>query len=219
MVDIWWYGQSCFKVKGKNASVVLDPYDHEFTGLRTLKIDSDIVCVSHDHQDHNNTQVVKGTAENRTPFIISGPGEYEISDVNIVGIESFHDDKNGEERGKNTIYHVEIDEVNIIHLGDLGQKKLTQEQAEALSACDILLIPVGGIYTISARDAPDIIAQIEPKIVIPMHYKFAGLKFDLDDLSKFLTVMGKEKIEPVSKLSISREKLPEEVEIAVLEKQ
>ena len=101
----------------------------------------------------------------------------------------------------------------------MGQKKLTQEQVETLSTCDILLIPVGGIYTISAKDAPDIIAQIEPKIVIPMHYKLAGLKFDLGDLSKFLTFMGKEKIEPVFKLSVSRDKLPEEVEIAVLEKQ
>jgi len=219
MVDIWWYGQSCFKVKGKNASVVFDPFEAEFVGFRLPKIDSDIVCVSHDHKDHNNAAIVKGSAESHPPFVISGPGEYEISSVNIVGIESFHDDKNGEERGKNTIYHVEIDEVNIVHLGDLGQKKLTQEQVETLSTCDILLIPVGGIYTISAKDAPDIIAQIEPKIVIPMHYKLAGLKFDLDDLSKFLTVMGKEKIEPVSKLSISRDKLPEEVEIAVLEKQ
>ena len=219
MVDIWWYGQSCFKVKGKNASVVFHPFEAEFVGFRLPKIDSDIVCVSHDHKDHNNAAIVKGSAESHPPFVISGPGEYEISSVNIVGIESFHDDKNGEERGKNTIYHVEIDEVNIVHLGDLGQKKLTQEQVETLSTCDILLIPVGGIYTISAKDAPDIIAQIEPKIVIPMHYKLAGLKFDLDDLSKFLTVMGKEKIEQVSKLSISRDKLPEEVEIAVLEKQ
>lgn len=219
MVDIWWYGQSCFKVKGKNASVVFDPYEGEFVGLRAPKLDSDIVCVSHDHKDHNYAAAIKGSIDNQPPFVISGPGEYEISGVNIVGIESFHDDKEGLERGKNTIYHVVIDEVNIVHLGDLGQKKLTQEQAETLSNCDILLIPVGGIYTISARDAPDIIAQIEPKIVIPMHYKLAGLKFDLDELAKFLTVMGKEKIEPVSKLSVSREKLPEEVEIAVLAKQ
>src|SRR3989344_4572716 len=230
MVDIWFYGQSCFKVKGKSASIVFDPYSEEFTGLPKLKLEADIVCVTHDHKDHNNVEAVSGASEknepsgpgappDRRPFVISGPGEYEISGVNIVGIDSFHDDKNGEERGKNTIYHVVVDEVNIVHLGDLGQKKLTQEQAEALSTCDVFLIPVGGIYTISAKDVPEIIAQIEPKIVIPMHYKLAGLKFDLDDLSKFLTVMGKEKIEPVSKLSISFEKLPEEVEIAVLEKQ
>ena len=219
MVDIWWYGQSCFKLIGKSASVVFDPYDSEFCGLRLPKIDSDIVCVTHDHKDHNNAAAIKGYTDSQSPFVISGPGEYEISGVNIVAVESFHDDKNGEERGKNTIYHIVVDDVNIVHLGDLGQKKLTQEQVEALSTCDILLIPVGGIYTISARDAPDIIAQIEPKIVIPMHYKLAGLKFDLDDLSKFLTVMGKEKIEPVFKLSVSRDKLPEEVEIAVLEKQ
>jgi len=219
MVDIWWYGQSCFKVKGKNASVVIDPYNPDSTGLSPLKLEADIVCVTHDHGDHNNAAVVKGVRENQTPFIISGPGEYEISGVNIVAVDSFHGDKDGSERGKNTIYHLEIDEVNIVHLGDFGQKKLTQEQAETLSTCDVLLIPVGGTYTIGAKDAPDIIAQLEPKIIIPMHYKLEGSKLDLEGVDKFLSAMGKEKLEVISKLSVSLEKLPEEVEIVVLEKQ
>ena len=227
MVDIWFYGQSCFKVKGKSASIVFDPYNEEFTGLPKLKLEADIVCVTHDHKDHNNVEAVSGASEknepsgpgappDRRPFVISGPGEYEISGVNIVGIDSFHDDKDGSERGKNTIYHIEIDEVNIVHLGDLGHKKLTQEQAETLSTCDILLIPTGGVYTIGYKDAPDIIAQVEPKIVIPMHYKLPGLKFDLDPVDKFMAAMGKEKAQPQSKLSISKEKLPQEVEIVLL---
>lgn len=218
MVDIWFHGQACFKVKGKSASLAFDPFSFDFTGLAPLKLDADIVCVSHEHEDHNFTQAVRGM-DDKEAFIIAGPGEYEISKVNIVGIDSFHDDKQGAERGKNTIYHVTVDEVNIVHLGDLGQKKLTQEQVEELSSCDILMIPVGGVYTIGARDAPDIIAQLEPKIIIPMHYKIEGLKFDLEPVSKFLQAMGKEKIEPQSKLSISKDKLPEEPEIVVLEKQ
>lgn len=218
MVDIWWYGQACFKIKGRASSVVIDPYNAEFTGLKPLKIEGNIVCITHDHQDHNEAAIVKGV-DGRQPFVINGPGEYEISGVNIVGIGSFHDDKQGAERGKNTIYLITCDEVNIVHLGDLGQKKLTQEQIESLANCDVLMIPVGGVYTIEAKDAPDIIAQIEPKIIIPMHYKTANLKFDLAPVDDFLKAMGKEKVEELQKLSISRERLPEEPEVVFLEKQ
>lgn len=220
MIDIWWYGQACFKIKGKNASVVFDPYDASYTGLSPLKLTADIVLISHDHQDHNNVGAVGASEEAReVPFVITGPGEYETSGVNIVGIGSFHDDKMGAERGKNTIYQVTIDEVSIVHLGDLGQKKLTQEQVEALSTCDILLIPVGSVFTISGRDAPDIVAQVEPSIIIPMHYKLAGLKFDLEPVDNFLAAMGKEKLVPQAKLAISRERLPQEPEVILLEKQ
>lgn len=219
MVDIWWHGQSCFKIKGKGATVVFDPYEPEFTGLSPLKLAADIVCISHDHKDHNSASVVGGVEEGKNPFVISGPGEYEISGVNIVGVPSFHDEKEGAERGKNTIYHATIDEVNFVHLGDLGQKKLTQDQVEELASCDVLLIPVGSVYTISGKDAGDIIAQIEPKIIIPMHYKIDGLKFDLEPVDVFLSAMGKEKLEPAPKLSISKERLPEEQEIVLLQKQ
>ena len=219
MVDIWWQGQACFKIKGKSASLVIDPFNSQFTGLKALKVDADIVCVTHDHGDHNDVASVKGTQEGREAFVIKGPGEYEISGVNIVGIPSFHDDKQGAERGKNTIYLITIDEVNIVHLGDLGQKKLTQGQIEELSICDVLMIPVGVVYTIEAKDAPDIISQLEPKIIIPMHYKIDDLKFPLVPVGDFLKVMGKENVEILPKVSISRERLPEEPEVVLLQKQ
>lgn len=219
MVDIWWHGQACFKVKGKGASLVFDPYDGDFTGLGKLKLNAEIVCISHDHRDHNNAAAVLPAEDEQPPFIISGPGEYEKLGVNIVGIKSFHDDEDGAQRGLNTIYQVMIDEVNIVHLGDLGQKKLSQEQVEELSSCDVLLIPVGSVYTIGGKDAGDIIAQIEPKIIIPMHYKIDGLKFDLEGVDTFLSAMGKEKLEPVTKLSAARDRLPEEPEVVLLQKQ
>ena len=218
MVDITWHGQACFKIKGRIASVVVDPYESDFTGLKPLKLEADIVCVTHNHQDHNNTKAVK-TPDGQDPFVISGPGEFEKMGVNIVGVASFHDNSQGQERGKNTIYNITVDEMNIVHLGDLGQKKLTQEQVEQLSSCDVLLIPTGGTFTIEGKDAPDIIAQIEPKIVIPMHHKVEGLKFALDPVEKFLSAMGKEKQESQNKLSLSKEKLPEELELVILEKQ
>lgn len=219
MVDIYFYGQACFKVKGKTTSIVFDPYDDVYTGLPRLKVDADIVCVTHQHQDHNNSAVIKGALENESPFVISGAGEYEKKGINIVGVSSYHDDSEGRERGENTIYVAAVDGVNIVHLGDLGQKKLTEEQVSELSTCDVLLIPVGGVYTIEASSAPDIIAQLEPKVIIPMHYKLPGLKFDLASVDEFLKTMGKEGLEAVSKYSISQEKLPEEPEVVLLEAQ
>lgn len=239
MVDIWWYGQACFRVKGKSVSAVFDPYDPGFTGLGKLKLEADIVCVSHSHQDHNFVDAVSSPSggpfgpvsgseqsptlregpQDRRPFVISGPGEYEKSGVNVIGVASFHDDEQGAKRGKNTIYNMSIDGINVVHLGDFGQKKLTQEQVEQLSNCDVLLIPVGSVYTISGKEAGDIIAQIEPKIIVPMHYKLDGLKFDLDPVSVFLSAMGKEGLEPQGKLSVSRERLPTEPEVVLLQKQ
>src|SRR5579872_170923 len=180
MVDIWFHGQACVRVKGKNTTIVFDPYDPNFIGLSPLKVSADIICVTHEHGDHNNASAVNGVEDGKKPFVISGPGEYEISGVNIVGVPSFHDDKEGAERGKNTIYSVTVDDVNLVHLGDLGQKKLSQEQVEALSSCDVLFIPVGSVYTISGNEAPDIVSQIEPKIIVPIHYKLDGLKVPLE---------------------------------------
>ncbi len=218
MIDVTFYGQACIKIKGKNTSVVFDPYSEEI-GLKVPKLEADIVCVTHDHPDHNNAFAVKNPEGVGSAFKIDGPGEYEKNGVNIVGVASFHDDKEGLERGRNTIYNATIDEVNFVHLGDIGQKKLTQEQVEGLSNCDILFIPVGGVYTIEAKDAPDIIAQIEPRIIIPIHYKIEGLKYDLSEVKLFLEAMGKESLAPVSKLSITRDKLPEEPEVVLLEVQ
>lgn len=217
MVDIYWYGQACFKIKGKSTSVVVDPYSGEFTGLKEPKLEANVVCVTHSHQDHNNSSSVKGLEEGKGAFVISGPGEYEILGANIVGVDSFHDDKEGAERGKNTIYQISIDDVNIVHLGDLGQKQLTQAQVEELSGCDVLMIPVGGVYTINSKEAPGIIAQLEPKFIVPMHYKVDTLKFDLAPVEEFLKAMGKENVEKQPKLSVSADKLPDEPQIVILE--
>ncbi len=219
MTDVYFHGQACVRIKGKSATVVFDPYDADYTGLSPLKVAGDIVCVSHDHKDHNNVSAVFASEGQKSPFVISGPGEYEISGVNIIGISSFHDDKEGEERGKNTIYCATVDEITFVHLGDLGQKKLTEGQIEELSACDILFIPVGGVYTISAKEAADIIAAIGPKIVVPIHYKLPGLKFELEGVEAFLSTIGKEGLEAQAKLSVSKERLPEEPEVVLLQKQ
>lgn len=143
-MDISFLGHSAFKLKGKTASVVTDPYDPSI-GLKFPKTEADIVTITHDHLDHNAADQVGGN-----PFVISGPGEYEVKGIKIIGVPSFHDEKKGEVRGKNTIYNIKIDGLYICHLGDLGQTELGSEQSDAIGQVDVLLIPVGGFYTIDA---------------------------------------------------------------------
>jgi L-ascorbate metabolism protein UlaG (beta-lactamase superfamily) len=151
--------------------------------------------------------------------LIEGPGEYEVKGVFIQGIPSSHDDAEGKEKGQNTIYVFEAEDLRFCHLGDLGQKQLTDEQLEKIDKVDVLMIPVGGEYTIDSTGAQKIIAQIEPKIIIPMHYALPKLKIKLDDVAKFLKTMGKNSVVPQDKLIVKDSTLPKEgaMEIVVLE--
>lgn len=214
---ISWHGQSCFQIsssQGKNnkVSVVIDPFDKE-TGLKVPKLQADVVLVSHDHHDHNNVKAVSGD-----PFVIKDPGEYDLKGVFIQGIAGFHDDSQGSQRGRSTIYTIDTEEMRICHLGDLGQKELTSDQLDTINEVDILMIPVGGTYTIDANEATKVIAQIEPRTVIPMHYRIPKLKIKLDPADKFLKTMGIKKLEPLPKLTIKKKELPsEETEIILLQ--
>ena len=218
MAKISWAGQSCFQIsvsnsKDHSADIVIDPFD-EASGLKVPNFSADILLVSHDHHDHNNIKGVKGE-----PFIISGPGEYEVKEIFIKGIPSFHDDKEGKEKGKNTIYLIEAEGIKFCHLGDLGQKLLTDEQLEKIDGVDVLMIPVGGEYTISSTEAQKIISQIEPKMVIPMHYAIPKLNVKLDELAKFLKTMGEDSAAPQDKLTVKSSTLPKDgaMEIVVLQ--
>src|SRR4030042_6122084 len=205
-MEIAYLGHSSFKLKGRGASVITDPFGPS-TGLKFPKVEADIVTVSHHHHDHNAVDLVGGN-----PFVISGPGEYEIKDVKLVGVASFHDGKEGKERGKNTIFNIRIDDLYICHLGDLGQASFTSAQLEEIGQVDILLIPVGGTFTIDPAEAAKITASLEPKIVIPMHYFNPALKTKLEEAGKFLEEMGKENLAPQQKVVITKDKLPEETE-------
>ncbi len=208
-MQIIWHGQACFQItvlpkKNSQVNIVIDPFD-EAIGLRVPKLEANIVLISHDHHNHNNVKAVSGN-----PFIIDGPGEYEIKEIFIQGIPAWHDNCQGQERGIVTIYIIEVEELRLCHLSDLGQKELTSEQLEKIGEIDILMIPIGGIYTISTKEAIKIISQIEPKITIPMHYQLPKLKIKLDGLDKFLKTIGIKSIEPLNKLSIKKKDLSEE---------
>ena len=206
-MDITYLGHSSFRIKGKANTIICDPFDSS-VGLKYAKQEADIVTVSHDHGDHNNLDGVKDYKK-----VVSSPGEYEINGTSFFGIPSYHDDKKGAERGKNTIFVINIDGINICHLGDLGQKSLTESQLTAIGNVDILLIPVGGTYTISADEAVSIMQSIEPKIVIPMHYKTPQHEEKtygtLDTFEKFVSESGL-KSETLPKLSYKPGDLPEE---------
>ena len=216
-MQIIWKGQSCFQIitsQGKNnqVNIVIDPFD-ESTGLRVPKLEANVLLVTHQHADHNNVKAVAGN-----PFLIDNPGEYEVKGVFIKGISASHDSSSGKERGFNTIYTIESEDLRICHLGDLGQKELTPEQLDKVGEVDILMIPVGGVYTIGAKEAVKVMSQIEPNITIPMHYQLPKLKFKLEGLDKFLKTMGVKKLEAISKLSIKKKDiLPEEAKIVVLQ--
>lgn len=217
MAKITWAGQSCFQISVSNskdhqADIVIDPYDEKI-GLKLPNLSADILLVTHDHHDHNNVAGVKGN-----PLLINGPGEYEVKGVFIQGIPSFHDDLEGKDRGKNTIYTIEAEGIRFCHLGDLGQNQLNDEQLDKIGTIDVLMIPVGGTFTISSAEAPKVIGQIDPKIVIPMHFGLPKLKVDLDDVSKFLKAMGKNSSEEVDKLIVKVSTLPKDgqTEIVIL---
>ena len=196
--------------------MVTDPFDSSMVGFAFPKhIVSDIVTISHNHEDHNAVSQIEGS-----PFIVEGPGEYEIKGVGIIGTSSYHDGSKGSERGTNTMYHLEIDGVNIVHLGDLGCI-LTSDDIERLDGVDILFIPVGGGSTLDMNHVANLISELEPSIVIPMHYKTDKHNEkdfgDLQPVSSFLKIMGKEDVAPLSKFSVTKDKLPTEMQIVVLE--
>jgi len=223
-MQIIWKGQSCFQIisstgKNNHVSIIVDPYD-ESIGLRVPKLEADVLLVTHKHPDHNNIKAVSAvsSAESKNPFLIDGPGEYEIKEVFVQGIPSWHDDKEGKERGENTIYTIETEELKLCHLGDIGQKEITDEQLEQIGEVDILMIPIGGVGTISAKEAVNIMSQIEPKITIPMHYQIPKLNKKIDGVDKFLKAVGVKSVPPVSKLTIKKKDISEEeAKIIVLE--
>jgi len=218
-MKIIWHGQACFQIitqenKEEKVVIVIDPFSEEI-GLKLPKLEADILLVTHEHSDHNNIQAVSGK-----PFLINGPGEYEIKGIFIQGIPSFHDDSQGQERGRTTIYTVEAEQMCLCHLGDLGQKELTTDQLERIGDVDVLMVPIGGKYTISAKEAIKVMSQIEPKIIIPMHYKIPKLKTKLAGLNDFLKSLGIKSIEPANMLSIKKRNLSEEeAKIIVLKPQ
>jgi L-ascorbate metabolism protein UlaG (beta-lactamase superfamily) len=208
-MEITWRGHSCFLIKGKEQTIITDPC-HPDLGYRLGEPKVDIVTLSHFHPGHS---YIEGVSNN--PKQIKGPGEYEIGGTFITGIATFHDNKKGSLRGKNTIYVIELDDITLCHLGDLGHP-LDSHLVEELGDIDILFLPVGEVSTISIDMAIEILRQLEPSIVIPMHYKTEAFTGNLSPVSKFLDKMRIKWLEARPKLSITSSSLPTTTQTIVL---
>ena len=169
--EITWHGHSCFSVKDKSTgfTIVFDPFKPETGRLPKLEVQGDLVLASHGHFDHANVEAVaKWKAEKLVGFV----GERSIGDVRIRGVETFHDEASGRQRGSNSVYVVKLGDAVFCHLGDLGHT-LNEEQVSKINGfgrVDVLFIPVGGVYTIDPEGAVKVIKQLNPRIAIPMHY-------------------------------------------------
>ncbi len=209
-MEITWLGHSCFRIKGRDATLITDPYD-ESIGYSLGKPKANIVTSSHPHPGHGFVAGIGGL-----PKVVQGSGEYEISGVFISGIAAFHDSERGKRRGKNTVYLIEMDEIALCHLGDLGHV-LPSELVEELSNVEVLMIPVGGLSTIDAALAAEMVSLLQPRIVIPMHYKTDAVHFPFEPVSAFLKQMGLKGVSAQPKLSITKGGLPEGTKVVVLD--
>ena len=209
-MEITWLGHSCFRIKGRNATIVTDPYDASL-GAALGPLSADIVIASKQGPHHSYTDAAKGARK-----VLSGPGEYEISGVLITGIRTFQDEEKGVVRGKNTSFVIDMEDLRLCYLGQIGHVP-TSDQEATIGTVDVLLVPVGGKDSLNAKQAAETIRLIEPRIVLPMHYKVPQLKSQLDPLEPFLKEMGLAAQVPQPKLQVTATSLPPQMQIVVLE--
>jgi L-ascorbate metabolism protein UlaG (beta-lactamase superfamily) len=208
-MEITWYGRACFRLKGREATAITDPCPPS-TGFVAGKHDVDLLTISHDHKDHTYTRSITAG------LTLTRPGEYEYHGILATGVRAFHDGARGTERGENIVFAMEIDGVHVCHLGDLGHL-LTEDQLSELGPVDVLLVPAGESFTITPAEAAEVVAQVNPKIVIPMHYATDGASGDLQGPEKFLQEMAQ--AEPIHqpKAVVTASSLPDETQVVLLE--
>jgi L-ascorbate metabolism protein UlaG (beta-lactamase superfamily) len=211
-LEITWYGLSCFRLVERGlATVVTDPFESS-VGLPAPRLRADVITISHDAPGHNNVAAVKG--ERR---VIQSPGEYEIGGVFITGIPTAVGPGQGNGSRPNTLYLFDFDGLTVAHLGDLAHVP-SQSQIEDLGAVDVALVPVGGGGALTPAQAAEVISLIEPKIVVPMHYKTGKEGLKLGTAERFLSEMGLGKLQPLDSLKLSKSGLAEETQVVLLER-
>ena len=214
-MDIKYLGHSSFFIRTRDAKIVTDPFNPAAVGLKYPKTEADLVTLSHLHDDHNYREGIKGE-----PLFVDWPGEFEKNKVRVFGYQTYHDKKKGEERGLNTMFKFEADNLSILHCGDLGHL-LDDSTVEEIGSVDILLIPTGGFYSLTAQEAAKVVNEIEPSLVIPMHYQQPGMNQEifsnLQPVGDFLKEIGAEDTQAIDKLTIKKEDLnPEDLKVVVM---
>jgi len=215
-VKIKWYGHASFLITSEQGTkIITDPYEPGGFGgaiaYGPIPDEADIVLVSHDHGDHNYVQGLKGK-----PQVVKGVGSHKVKNVEFRGIAAYHDEKKGSERGANTIFCFTLDGTRLCHLGDLGYV-LSDPEAKQIGPVDILLLPIGGVYTVDPSQATQTAQKLNPKIVIPMHYKTPHCGFPLAKVEDF--TKGKAEVQVVkgSEVEVRGEKLPQAPQVLVLQ--
>jgi L-ascorbate metabolism protein UlaG (beta-lactamase superfamily) len=207
-LEILFLGHSAFRLRGRDVTVVTDPYPPQI-GFSMGKVSANIVTVSHESPNHSFVGGVQGN-----PRVVTGPGEYEIADVLIAGVATAQEPLKG---ALNTAYVLRFDDLAVCHLGDL-RSKLANQQLEELGDIDVLCIPVGGGNALDPTAAAEVVSQLDPRIVVPMHYHMDGGKVEaLESVEGFVREMGSKDVVPEPKLSVTRSSLPSEVRVVVLE--
>lgn len=197
-MKIKWLGHSTFKIKSET-TLVIDPHNPEAGGRLPEDLTADTILVTHNHMDHNFTQAVRGI-----PQVFSQVGDFEAQEYKIKGIASYHDNTGGSQRGNNIIYTIKAEGLTICHMGDLGHL-LTAGQIEEIGRVDILMIPVGGYYTIDGDEAAQVVKQINPSVVLPMHYKpiNSDIVYNITDAKPFCDSLGWDVTEKPSELDVN----------------
>jgi L-ascorbate metabolism protein UlaG (beta-lactamase superfamily) len=205
---ITWLGHASFMIESEGRKLVTDPYDK--IGLQFPSVSANVVTTSHSHFDHSATSLVHGR-----PRIISGTGRFDEDPFRIKGLPTYHDEAKGSKRGQNTAYLIEAEGIRVCHLGDLGHV-LTAGDAASFSRVDILMVPVGGVFTIDAAGAQEVCETLDPRIVLPMHYKVPGLSIEVGGAEEFTRRYSN--VRKAEVLEVSCDELPEEIEIFVLQR-
>jgi L-ascorbate metabolism protein UlaG (beta-lactamase superfamily) len=204
-MELIWHGHSCFRLRGRDLTILTDPFG------ASGRLQADVVTVSHDEPNHNTVSAVQGT-----PRVVAGPGEYEMGGAAITGVATPRPADQARERPRNTAYLIELDDVTVCHLGDVATP-LTADQVAVVKDADVLLIPVGGRCTIDAAQAAEVVAQVEPRLVVPMHYQSELLPLPLDPVDRFCHEMGAAGLTPQPRLNVTRSALPDQLTVVLLE--
>ena len=209
MLQLRWHGHSCFEITN-DKTIVIDPHDGKSIGIPTPSVQGDIILVTHDHYDHNSVKTVEKTDSK----IITDGRRRNIDNVEIFGIDAFHDEENGSKRGKTIIFKFIVDKITFCHLGDLGHK-LDDETVSKIADVDVLFIPIGGVFTIDDKKAWNIIKKIKPKIIVPMHFKIGGLSLPISGIDAFLEQNPYNVLHVGNEIYLEKEDLPEKPEVWV----
>ena len=214
-MDLSWLGHACFRLRGRDVTIISDPYESDGLGFPPLALRADVVTISNDHPHHAGLSGIEGR-----PRVLRGPGEYEIGGALIWGVRTARPaDAAGSRPVKNTAFIVQLEDLTVCHLGDLARAPLSAEELTHIKDADVLLVPVGGNCTINASQAAEVVAQVEPKLIVPMHYATDETRgqLALDEVERFCKELGATEATPRPRLSITPTSLPAEPTVVLME--